>query len=262
MELTPARSKTGASATFRLAIIMRNNSSFIELMKRALIVLALLYVGQQHSLGDNAVSIEQFKQIKSADERLEIIRHAPKEQQAELIKISQHLGLVERNGGGKVGETVVDALKRRAVVEARGFPQLAALPNDYNNVWQNYIWTVRDADTAAGKTTAQVETTQLKLIEEQKDENKRVAVMDNLVFTLAPTPKALELEKRAQALRVQNLRRIDTPDASSKHKVKKEDVLSVKKQLDQILEDLKKLPALSAAQVQKEYDDLPEGIIR
>ena len=67
------------------------------------------------------------------------------------------------------------------------------------------------------------------------------------------SPQALELDGEAKKILAEM-----RPTIFDGHAVTKEVLNNVSRQLDQLFEKMKQLPTMSPAQIQKEYDDMPE----
>ena len=205
----------------------------------------------------DTVSIEEFKKLNQA-ERDKVLQQAPPEQKEELKRIDMHLELVEQNGG----EAGQKAAKETYVLNARGVGYFEAIFNVQTQVWGFYVSSVLLASQNSGMPRERQASVGEKLLEEQNKIQKRLPVVHSLVFNMAASPQALELEKKVQKLTDQWVKRISQDGATSCPPITRKERMEMDKQADQIFEAIKTLPKLTPAQAQKEYDDFPEEKMR
>jgi len=97
-----------------------------------------------------------------------------------------------------------------------------------------------------------------KLRNEETPIKSRLAVVHSLVYNLAASPGALELEKKAETLDVELEKRLTTDGRTPYTPITESERMAFDKQLDEIFETLTKLPVLPPQQVQKEYEEFSE----
>jgi hypothetical protein len=212
------------------------------------VLLILLLIS--HGWAANQVSIDEFKKITDPDERRTIIRHAPPEQREELKKIDLHLALLARWGG----EEGYKAAKETCIVRARGLGSLEDIFGVEGQIWTGYVSGVLTADDKAGMPPEKRMDVEKKLTEEEDVRSKRFPIIHSLVYSIAASPEALDLDKRAGELGDKLSARISWDGKSPYQPITKEEWTEVGKQVDQIFEEMQKLPKLTPEQVQKEYD--------
>ena len=215
--------------------------------------------------GANSISIDAFKIITSYEERDKLIDQAPPERQNELIKIDHHLRLLSHFGG----EAKLKYEKERQVSLARGFEFMEELFSSYAHIWDGYIAATMEKSKKEGNTHDQLVRKEKELDKEQRNIYNRVSIAHSIIFNMAASPQALELEKKAevllqdwQARLINNRITMDGPGPHPHRPITKEERIEVDKQIDKVFEEMKKLPALTPEQAQKEYNDFPEERIR
>jgi hypothetical protein len=223
-------------------------------MKRIYFILLLFLVAIDVQ-GSGLVSIEDFKKVTREDERQAIIRQAPPEQKEVLTKIDLHLSLVQDLGG----EAQLKRFKEGCVSRARGFVGIEGLFNEYIMVFGSYANGVMDANKAAGMPVVQQREVEMKLSQGEDAIRKNV---DTLLFNLAASPEALELNRRANALAIKLNDRTTVTDSNPFHPITTEERKQVDKQMDQIFSELERLPKLTPEEAQKEYDAFTEEQVR
>jgi hypothetical protein len=225
-------------------------------MKIIYIVLLILLILPNAWAGDS-ISIDDFKKIKDPVEREKFIDQAPPEQRDELKKIDRHLRLVSSLGG----EAALKVVKEKAVERARGLVMLENVFATQTELWDGYMGDFLNANYKSIATHGQSSAEWNELKQERSlIGNRLFNVVHPLVFNLAPSPQALALEKKAESLN-QYMWDNFPPSDSTKH-ITKEQLTEVDKQMDQIFEEMQKLPKLTPEQAQKEYDEFPEEKIR
>jgi len=201
----------------------------------------------------DTVSIEEFKKLNQA-ERDKVLQQAPPEQREELKKIERHMSLVREHGG----EAGLKAAKETYVLNARGVGYFEALFHVQAQVWASYVSGVLAANEKAGLRREKQALVEGKLVAEQEKIQKRLPVVHALVFNMAGSPQALELEKKAEKIVNIWLKRISLDGVTRCPAITRKERMEMDKQADQIFEEIKKMPKLTPAQAQKEYDAFPE----
>jgi len=217
-----------------------------------LILIALLLVRDAHG-----ISVEDFKKISSADERRTLIEQAPPEQKEELERIHLHMALLESYGS----EAALRAEKERYAAEARGLTSMEGLFHVRLALWEQYMGGVVTESTKTGKPLDQ------RMVEElssgEKAAQQRLSVVHSLVSEIAGSPAALDLEKRIEKLGKSLYDQFELAGwngvAPMKPFVTKAQLQEIDKQIDQIFEEMKKLPKLTQEQAQKEAEEFPES---
>jgi len=204
--------------------------------------------------GVEPISIEEFKKIPSEVERAKIIEQAPPEQKEELWKLSVHLERA-RAWGGEAG---LKGARERAMLGARGLGNLGTLFSQQINVWQVYIGGVEEANEKAGKTKQELAEIEKKLMAEEEALSKRLPIVDSLLLHLAASPRALELNKEADKLADEMFKKTSTDGITPFHPITTEERMAFDKRVEQIFQEIKRLPKLSPQQVQKEFDATTE----
>jgi hypothetical protein len=204
--------------------------------------------------GADPISIGEFKKITNADERRKLIDQAPSGQKEELERIDLHLALLARWGG----EAGFKTHKEACIARARGFVCLVPIFDAYVNIRSSYMAGVLITDEKAGMKLEQLQEVEKKLTEENRSVEKWVSTVDSLVFNLAVSPEALELEKRAEKMIEKLSSRTITDGSTPFRLITKEERMEVDRQMKQIYEEIKKLPKLTPEQAQREYDAFPD----
>ena len=180
---------------------------------------------------------------------------AQPEQRAELDKVGLHLLLVYQNGG----EEGLKAVRESAVARDRGFRKLEELFEERANNALFHVGGILKINEKKGMSQEQ----QVELEKQLSRELEQLSVLQHtvhsLVFNLAPTSQAFALEKRAEKLSDEMGKNSSSNalDTMSPAAVKRSAETS--KKVDQIFEELKRLPSLPPKQVQQEYDAFPEA---
>ncbi len=217
-------------------------------MKTLYIILLVLFVLPQ-AWADDQISVEQFKQL-TLPEQEKILNQSPSEIKPELRKVYEHIYVLAQFGG----ETRFRNQKEVRIVRARGFTCLEMLCDEYMTFWSAYMGRVMVLNEKAGMPLAQQQKAEIELRKEEDVVRRRVSNVHSLVYTLAPTPAALELEKRAEILNDKLLKRL-TGDVSTPYRpITIEERKDADKQIAEIYSKLQTLPKLTPDQMQKEYD--------
>lgn len=226
-------------------------------MKTAFTILAILLL-LLPVRGSDVVSADQFKNIADSEERERIIKQAPPAQKEELLRIDHHLWLLRRYNG----EEGLKTAKESYVARARGLGVLEAVFLTQDVLWSQYIASVIKDNKKVGMQREQLIETIKNLDKELGPIRSRQAVVHSLVFNLAPSPAALDLEKKVEKLDESLCDRFSLNGGADGHPIKpwirRQQLDETDKQFDQIFEQLKRLPKLTPAQAQKEYDEFPE----
>lgn len=205
--------------------------------------------------GTEPVSIEKFEKITDESERAKLIDQAPTGQKEELQKIdSLHQGLLLRWGG----EAGLRAAKESLAVHERGLQRLENLFNLQINVWGSYIGGVLAANENAGIAIGQQTVAVKKATEEEDAIEKRLPIIHTLIFNLAASPQALELNKRAGQFGQELSRRLMTDGTVPCRPITNDERMEVNRRMDQIYGKMQKLPRLTAEQAQKECDAITD----
>ena len=208
--------------------------------------------------GADPISIEEFKKM-SPMEQTQAISQAPADQKRVLLKIKIHQDLVDRYRGE-------DGLRREIesdVAATRGLAYIEGLFGIYAQIWNQYLGDVWMANQKAGMTQEQIEAVEEKVRKEQDDAVvKRLPIVHSLAFHMAASPKALEFEKRAEQLSNDLVKEYLSDMSMSRPPIARGELMKLKKQMDQIFEEIKQLPALLPGQAEKEYNEFPEEKIR
>jgi hypothetical protein len=219
-------------------------------MKTVYLVLSIVVlVSRGYAAG--TISIDDFKKITNEDQRRLIIDQAPPNEKAELQAIDLHLGLL----AGWGGDSGLRNHKETCIIKARGLIALEAVFGEYNNFWGGYASAMISADKRPGMKPEQQKKIVKKWVKEELlAVGNRIKDIHSLVYHLAPTPAALELCNRAGALADQLAKR-DTWDGSAPYQpITTEERKGIDEKIDQILDELHRLPKLTPEQLQKEYD--------
>jgi hypothetical protein len=204
------------------------------------------------------VSIDDFKKIGSPDKRREIIDRAPPEQKEELKKIDTHLDLVTRWGS----EAGAKAARESEVAGARGLGSLETVFAAQVDIWEGFIAEVAAANERAGLRPERIAERERQLEGEEEVFRKRLPAIQSLIFHLAASPAALELEKRAEKLAKEMRGRLSSDGKTPYHPITLKERKEFDGQIVQIYEEIKKLPQLTPEQAQKEFDAFPENKVR
>ncbi len=226
-------------------------------MKLIYSILLVLFI-LPHSWGVDLVSIDQFKTITDADQRRKIINQAAPEQREELNKIDLHMRMVASVGG----EAGFKAVKESSVAKARGFTDLEEIFGIQTQVWNDNMAGVYDSDHASTMTHDQMSEAERKREQELVALCSRLTTIHSLVFNLAPTSQAFDLEKKAEKFDEYLHQNFSPYNSARKQRVTKQERLEVDKQMDEIYAELQSLPKLTPEQAQKEYDAFPDEKVR
>ena len=218
-----------------------------------MILLSLAMVLQ--AWASTPVNIDEFKKIDSSLRRDQIISQAPPEQKEELIRIDTHLLLMQ-----KYGEQGLEGFKRSELAKSRGFFDLEALYGLYWSLWDRYIIRIVEANENTHMAVEQRSAIGEKLQHEQSADAKRFEIIPLLLYHLTPSTQALQLEKKAHALRIEFARETgeDGFPQQSLPAITRARLTEAGQQMDQIVAELRTLPTLSSEQLQKEHDDFHE----
>lgn len=201
------------------------------------------------------VTTETFKSITNPYERRKMIMQAPPEQQLELAEIDNHLNLLQR----WKGESGLKAHRENIAAQQRGLGALAGLVFMELQAWDLNIGAKGYADKVAGVAPDQIKRSLAELNEQRAVIEKRQATMHGRVFNLAPTPQALALNQRAQAI-VDRLN--GWMERSAQHfpltKTQRDNIDS---EIEAIANESATLPAIAPEQAQKEYEACSEDKI-
>jgi hypothetical protein len=234
-------------------------------MKMIGCISCLLYVvALARVRGAEPISIEKFKLLKYHGERQTLIDQAPPEQKQELKNIDLHLALLDVWGS----EEGLKKARESQVAKARGFGAMEGLFIAQVQLWGQHVYDTETLTShrAAGSSPRDREAEVVVLKEKLKNlTEKRLPLVHKMIFNLAPSPAALNLEKQVEgllsALHDQyHLGRIhpgQTPVV-----ITKEELDQVDKKVDQILAQIEKLPTLTPEQVKKELEDFTDDKVR
>jgi hypothetical protein len=204
---------------------------------------------------DNFISVAQFQRITDPVERQKAIDQASPEQRDQLKQIDRHLRLL----AGLGGEVGLKTVKERSVERSRGLLILENVFRTQTQIWDNYASGLYEE---MQKSPAKKD----HLLEEQNDTEKERMIINNryfnlvhpLVFRLALSPQALDLEKTAEKLNDDMYKRLVVNGSTAKQAVTKQELSAFDTRVDEIYAQLEALPKLTPEQAQKEYDDFPE----
>ena len=203
----------------------------------------------------SAISVEEFKKM-DLEEQDRAIAGAPPGQKEELIKVRRHLDLLQHFGT----EAAVKAKRESTASMIRGVFPIEVVFSEQSDLWQLYRYMA--AAEASGKNGISSHDHEKKILAiENKLQtlNDRRLAIHSLVFNLAASPKALELAKKARNSVNGWLEETHTNGTDQQPpSVSAEQLVKVDEEADQILAELKTLPSLSAAEVQKEYEATTE----
>jgi hypothetical protein len=217
------------------------------------IFLALLIL--PHVRGTEPVSIEKFEKITDASERAKLIDQAPPEQKEKLKSIdSLHQGLLLRWGG----EAGLKTAKESLAVKARGLGSLEDLFKMQTGIWGSYIGGALATNEKEGGTNNQQNAELKKATEEEDAIEKRLPIVHTLVFNMAASPQALELNKRAEQFRQKLSKRLMTDGSAPCLPITNEERVEVNRRMDQFFTEMQNLPKLTPEQAQKECDAISD----
>ena len=217
----------------------------------------MLFVILPHVWGDDPPSVDEFKKLGPM-ERERAIQEAPLGQRDELKKIDLHITLLAHWRG----EEGLRIAKETQVAELRGMRDLVILFVVQSQVWDGYVSAVLDANEKAGMTRSEQIAAEEKLFNERDVIRKRLPFIHSLIFNMAASPEALYLDKRAAELAEKLSLRMLTNSTTPYRPITKEERMEVDKEMDQIVEEMRKLPKLTPEQAQKEYDALTDDKVR
>jgi hypothetical protein len=218
----------------------------IKTIYTALLILLI----SPHVWGAKPISIDDFEKITNEDDRRIIIDQAPPEQKEELKKLDLHMGMLSRWGG----ETGFKIHKETCITRVRGLGCLENVFAAYLNIRESYIAGVMITNEKAGTPLEQRQEIERTLREEEKAVNTESATVHSLVYSLAASPNALALNKSACKLADALSNRTVTNGSAPYHLITKEERIEADQQMHQIYDKLQKLPKLTPAQLQSEYN--------
>jgi hypothetical protein len=222
-------------------------------MKTTYLALLTIFI-LPRSWGDQPISIDEFKKIPDIRERWKIIEQASPDQKEELKKAELHLDLLRQFGG----EAALKTAKESGVAQARGLGELEDIFQRQRQLWDVYIGSILDTNRKSGMIHEKRGEIEEELGKEEDPIINRLPIVHALVFNMAASLQALELEKKAEQLDDQLTKRVTTDDSTPYRAVTKEERMDIDKQIDQIFDEMKTLPTLPPEQVQNEYNDFPE----
>jgi hypothetical protein len=205
----------------------------------------------------DAVSIDEFKKMNQMD-REKTIEQAPAEQKGELRKIDIHISLLARWRG----EEGLKIAKETQAAKFRGLGNLMMLFTVQSQVWDHYVGAIVEANGKSKMPHAAQIASVEKLFAERDAIRKRLPDIQSLIFTVAASPGALALDKRAKDLAEQWTKRMIWNGESPRSPITKEERFAMDQQADQILEEMKTLSKLTSDDAQKELDAVTDDKVR
>jgi len=206
------------------------------------------------SIAAYSISVEDFKKL-GYSARVEAIDNAAAEQKDELKRIHVHLQLVAKLGG----EEEVRRQKETLVTADRGFPAIENLFATQVNYWENYVVGVESVYRKAGAIDKELTVVMNDLGKKVDDlVKRRVITVHSLAFNLAPSPEAQNFERKVENLGRQLEEKFAQTVSVPRSYVTKDQLKAVDEQVDRVFAELKELPKLGPAEVQREYDAYPE----
>jgi len=223
--------------------------------------LVLIFLILRSALWADSVSIDDFKKMNGMD-REKAIQQAPPEQKEELKKIDLHLLLV-RGAGGEAG---LKAQKERVAIRVRGLQDLEGILIRQTQLWDSYVNRLsNDNEKARIPHEKQVEV-EKKLLADGEALRARIPIVHAIIVQIAPSPSALELEKRIEKF---DKDLADRFGLSGWNGVGPKPPLATKaewdkaaNQINEFIEEMKALPKLTPEQAQKEYDAVTDDKVR
>jgi hypothetical protein len=149
--------------------------------------------------------------------------------------------------------------KENDAARARGFGSLQSLFLVQTQYWSDYITGVSVANEKTGMPREAREAAETKLRKVLDALVERQSTVHSLVFNLAASPKAMELDRRIGDISenlVASLRLLP-----SGRYVKKQQILKLDEEADRVYSELKKLPSLTPEQSRKEFDSVSENTL-
>jgi len=208
-----------------------------------------------------SISVEDFKKMDPLD-REKTIQQAPSEEQAELRKLDLHMLLVQGAGG----EAGLKAQKERTAIRMRGLYDLEGILGTQMQLWDCYASGVLMANKGFKMPPKQQADAERKFLYEGEALRARTSQIHALVFNIAASPSALELEKKVESLDHALTERFDLSGWNGKSPRKP---VATKAQWDetfneinQLIEEMKQLPKLTPEQAKKEYDAITDDKVR
>ena len=202
-----------------------------------------------------ALTIEEFRNTTNSDERRKAITDAPPEMKEELEKLHIHLSLLSTYGG----EEQLKFARESFVARARGLEYFEALFGLQLQFRDGFNSSILIAEQDAGMPGEKLAVLDKEMAAGRKALWARAHFQVHaLVFNMAPTKEALKLAKKVEIL----FRELEAKFITAGQLITKEQLAKLDAQMDQIFEEMKRLPALPPEQVKKEYDAFPEKEIR
>jgi hypothetical protein len=199
------------------------------------------------AFGQAAMTFDDFKKL-SPEQQNKLIQQAPPASQWDLYVWRARLNM---------GEYLWRHLELKRLILARGLSGLEGVFDEQTNI----IDIFRKQKEAAAKKSG-LSGRALDAIVKPNDAKalaSRFQRDDDLemVAKLAPTPKAMELNKKADAIAEELWKRLD-PGNGTIPVVKQEDITSVNKTADEIRTEMKRLPQWTEQQVDAAIAALPK----
>jgi hypothetical protein len=230
---------------------------FSRVSRKSIYAILLLLLILPHSRGSDTLSIEDFNKMNPTD-REKAIEQAVPEQRDKLRKLDLHIKLLVHWRG----EDGLKIAKETQAAKVRGLGDLTTLFKGQTQVWDDYVGGVLWANMQAGMSREAQIAVEDRMSAEKNAIRARLPMVHSLIFNMAASPEALELDKRAAKLAKQLWTRMSSEHKVPFHAITREEVMDVDLQVDQILEEMKKLPQLKREQAQREVDVITDDKVR
>lgn len=220
---------------------------------KTLRILLLLLVILPRAWGDDAADyIRQFNKTTDPAQRARLIEQAPPSLKEKL----QKLDAIHRTSLRYWrGEDKLRKARESYAVRARGLEDLEMVFQLHLNFWEGSIGAVNQANRKAGLSIEGQQQAEAELKKQEGAVRDRVDIAHTLALNLAPSPAAIDLDKRARQLAVQMSSRQNLyPPLTQYRPITKEERIAADKEIDEIYTEMQKLPKLTTEQVQQEVD--------
>jgi tetratricopeptide (TPR) repeat protein len=142
-------------------------------------------------------------------------------------------------------------------IRKRGLSCLEAIFAPYHNIYESYVAGTMEANQKAEMPLKQQQAIESEMRKKEDALDKRMANVHQLVFHLAASPEALELEKETEAV-IEKVNYRTITDGSTPFKpVTKDEQNDAEKQIDKLIDELQKLPKMTPQEAEKELNAVP-----
>ena len=204
------------------------------------------------------MSVEQFEKLSNPIDRKQAIDAAPPEKEDAFKRIDLHMTLVDDFGS----ERRLNYAKEQYAIQSRGLDGLASIFAAHQSLGQCYLSRILLSNQQARSNQEQLMKTWHKLKFERDRYVEKFLNTHALALKIASSPQAFALNKKAEDLNVAMAKKMIMAVGSSPSLIADEEMTSFDKQVDEIFEEMGKLPVLTSAEVQNEVEQVQEKYLR